>query len=305
MTDNATLQRSPERWAYAITKILNEVLGVEHFPIDVPTTAKEYSAHVFPDDPITRVKGLSLGDFDGALHKAPAGKMGWGIIYNENIRSQGRINFTLGHEFGHYLLHRVRYPEGISCKPDAIVRGDTQYAVIENEANRFAANFLMPLDDYRQQIQPNTKADLEAIIRCANRYDVSLSAALLRWIQYTNRRAVMVLSRDGYILWARSSKRALRTGAYFKVLNRPPISIPSDSIAASPRKSGETVRSREHDAGTWFAAEGCDEQTLVSDHYDFSLTLLTLGQAASGFVLDEEPLDNLFEKIERDVGGYP
>lgn len=40
----------PERWAIEITKLLNLVLGPEHFPIDVIRVAREYTAQRFPGD---------------------------------------------------------------------------------------------------------------------------------------------------------------------------------------------------------------------------------------------------------------
>lgn len=97
---------SPERWAIDISLLLNAAFGPEHFPIKVPFLAKEFSGQKFPDDPISLVAGENLRKFDGALYRAPATKKGWGIIYNNGIRSPGRINFTLAHEFGHYLVHR-------------------------------------------------------------------------------------------------------------------------------------------------------------------------------------------------------
>jgi hypothetical protein len=118
---------SPERWAFEITHVLNAVLGVEHFPIDVPAIAREYTSQKFPNDPIVQVVGDDLPGFDGALFKAPAGKKGWGIFYNNRIRSKGRINFTLSHELGHYLLHRLLYPDGIRCGEQDVVRWDSQF----------------------------------------------------------------------------------------------------------------------------------------------------------------------------------
>jgi hypothetical protein len=195
---------SPERWAFEITHVLNAVLGADHFPIDVPAVAREYTAQKFPNEPITRIVGDDLPGFDGALLKAPAGKRGWGIFYNSRIRSEGRINFTLGHEFGHYLLHRLLYPDGIRCGEQAVVGWDSEYGQVEHQANVFAANLLMPLDDFRRQIAPASKIDLDLISHCSDRYRVSLIAAILRWLSYTDKRAVLVVSRDGYILWARS-----------------------------------------------------------------------------------------------------
>jgi hypothetical protein len=92
----------------------------------------------FPADPISHVAGDNLPGFDGALVPAPKGQKGWGIIYNNAIKSKGRINFTLAHEFGHYLTHRLRYPKGIRCVQQDIVRWDSKYRQIEQEARCFA-----------------------------------------------------------------------------------------------------------------------------------------------------------------------
>ena len=107
------LQKAPKRWANELTAILNTRDGADRIPVDIEWLAKEYSRHLFPDDPISLIQGDSLPGFEGALIKAPEGESGWGIFYNSDIASPGRINFTLGHEFGHYLLHRQDHPDGI------------------------------------------------------------------------------------------------------------------------------------------------------------------------------------------------
>ena len=61
----------------------------------------------------------------------------------------------------------------------------------------------MPFDDFRRQVPADSNVDLDVISGCADRYRVSLIAAVLRWLQYTTRRAALVVSRDGYILWSR------------------------------------------------------------------------------------------------------
>ena len=116
-----------ERWAFEITLLLNAVMGGERFPIDIPMIAKEYTSTKWPDDPIISVKGDNLPKFDGALFKAPSGKKGWGIIYNNSMSSLGRINFTLAHEFGHYLLHRIAYPDGFYCSQQQVA-WDSEHA---------------------------------------------------------------------------------------------------------------------------------------------------------------------------------
>src|ERR1700733_8244860 len=103
---------TPERWAFDITRLLDAAFPTDRFAIDVAAFAREYSNQRFPDDPIVSVKGDSLPTFDGALFRVPSGRKGWAIIYNNAIASKGRINFTLAHEFGHYLVHREAYPNG-------------------------------------------------------------------------------------------------------------------------------------------------------------------------------------------------
>jgi hypothetical protein len=278
---------SPERWAIDIGLELNAVHGKDRFPVDVTLVAKEYSAQRYPDDPVSLVLGRSLPGIDGALCRAPAGKKGWGIFYNSAIASEGRINFTLGHEFGHYLIHRPAYPAGIQCGAQDVVRWDREYAQIEHEANVFSAALLMPLDDLRRQIPEGDKVDLDMISHCADRYRVSLIAAALRWLQFTARRAVLVVSRDGFILWSRASKPAKRTGAFFRT-SGPPIAIPADSLAGRQDMIVDGRSGVELPAGIWFA-EPVREMTIFAEQYDFAVTLLLLENRHANTKLDAKP----------------
>lgn len=279
---------TPQKWAYQLTHILNAyATDQERFPVNVKAIAKEFSHHRFPNDPITKIKGASLPRFDGGLFKAPDGRNEWGIIYNNSIKSKGRINYTLAHEFGHYLLHRLDYPDGIECGEQDMVRWDSAYRQIEHEANVFAANLLMPLDDYRKQIDPKAVIDLDMIGHCSDRYEVSLMAAILRWIEYTERRAVLVVSRDGFILWARSSKSAFRTGNYFKTSHRPPIPIPNGSLASGLITSDSQRQGIKIPPGTWFE-ESCEEMVVFSELYHFTISVLQLENSADKYFLKEQ-----------------
>jgi hypothetical protein len=287
----------PERWAIEITKVLNLVLGPEHFPIDVIRVAREYSAQRFPGDAITLAEGANLPGFEGALCRAPAGKAGWGIIYNNTLASPGRINFTLAHEFGHYLLHRADHPNGPRCSQQDVVRWDSAYGQIEYQANRFAANLLMPFDDYRRQIDACAKVDLDAISHCADRYRVSLIAAILRWLSYTTRRAVLVVSRDGFILWSRSSDIALKTGAFFRTSGAP-VEIPEASLASTKDHLADGRTGVLHGPGVWFGEE-VREMTIVSEQYDFAITLLLLEDRDRYFQLEPDPEEDTYDRFTR------
>jgi hypothetical protein len=286
---------SPERWAIDISLVLNAVLGKDRFPVDVPVVAPEYSAQRYPDDPVSLVVGRSLPGFDGALYRAPAGKKGWGIFYNSGIASKGRINFTIGHEFGHYLIHRLAYPDGIRCGEQDVVRWESEYGQIEHQANVFSAGLLMPLDDFRRRIPECDKVDLDMISHCADRYRVSLIAAALRWLQYTARRAVLVVSRDGYIMWSRASRSALKTGAFFRT-SGPPIAIPPDSLASRQDMIVDGRAGVELPAGVWFS-EPVREMTIFAEQYDFAVTLLLLENRYGYVQLDQEPVEDAYDRF--------
>jgi len=294
--------KSPKHWANDLTTILNVLGGDDRFPVKVKEFACDYSRQIFPDDPISLIKGDSLPGFEGGLFKAPIGEIGWGIIYNSDIASIGRINFTLAHEFGHYLLHRQDYPNGIECRIEDMEHWESDYRQIEQQANDFAASLLMPFDDFRCQISADDKPGLDDIGVCADRYGVSLIAATLRWLQYTKRRAILVKSIDGFIDWARSSEPAFKSGTYFKTTDRLPIEIPGVSLPILTNRLNGGRGMVEHGSGVWLN-EPCVEYTIVSEHYDFSLSLLQLGDAPTWRRQEEEPEEDTFDQVTRQTPG--
>lgn len=132
----------------------------------------------------------------------------------------------------------------------------------------------MPFDDFRRQISVDAKVDLDLISHCANRYRVSLIAAILRWLVYTTRRAVLVVSRDGFILWSRASDAALKTRAFFRTSGAQ-VEIPAVSLAATQDQLVDGRTGILHRPGVWFN-EQVQEMTIFSEQYDFAITLLLL-----------------------------
>ena len=286
-----TAEWGPKRWAGRVNSILRATLGPDRFPIDVPLVAREVSRALFPSDPVTHVIGAPLPGFEGALYPPEIGGRGWAIVYNSDISSPGRINFTLGHELGHYFVHRKSLPEGLHCSTEKTAGWDSLEARIEREANEFAAHLLMPLDDFRLQIAEAAKPGFAGLSLCGKRYNVSLLAAGLQWLSYTRQRALIVVSRDGYVLWSWSSESARRAGNIIRTSGNP-VEIPINSLAASRKRvNSQTILSRDK-VGSWFP-EPVDEQVIYSDNYDFVISLLTLEEV---FVhLDEEQEIDLFD----------
>lgn len=287
-------QRSPKRWANDLTAVLNAAFQNDRFPVRVKQLALDFSHQRFPDDPIANVLGGELPGFEGGLFSAEEGKRGWGIIYNSAIKSNGRINFTIAHEFGHYLLHRLTHPDGFQCGTEDMAQWDSRYGKLESEANDFAATLLMPLDDFRRQVGPRIRPDLKTLGECADRYDVSLTASILRWLQYTERRSLLVVSRDEFILWARSSEPALKSGRFFRTSNTGPVSVPSGSLAAQRNLFNGSKGAADIDTGIWFP-EPCNEEVLFSSNYDCTFSLIHLGNTPTRLELEETEEDDAFD----------
>src|SRR5262245_43470607 len=193
MTDHG---RKPIRWANDLNTILKAVAAATarpRFTVPVADLALEISRARFRDSPIRAIEGGSLGDFEGALYPMPDRK-GWAILYNKDV-SPGRKRFTIAHEFGHYLMHRPLFPGGIQCSEESVTFRDG--LELEAEADEFAAYLLMPLDDFRSQLPADAVPSLDDLSGVAQRYGVSLIACILRWLEYTSGRSMLVVARDG------------------------------------------------------------------------------------------------------------
>ena len=158
----------------------------------------------------------------GALVYSEARPRQWAIMYHVG-QSAGRRAFTVGHELGHYVLHRELIEEdasfdgGIYCDENAIVRRNG--SGIEQEADEFAAALLMPFHDFHRQLPAKQRTDFDTLSRLAKRYRVSLTAAVLRWLEYTETRAIMVVSNEGFAHWAKPNAPALKSGRYIRTKN--------------------------------------------------------------------------------------
>lgn len=268
----------PKAWANRLTHVLNLTHGADRFPVDVKELAFEISRELYPKDAIENIKAVQLPGFEGALFARPAEIGGWNILYNDQIQSAGRINYTLAHELGHYLVHRSDARPTFECSIEDINGRENEQ--MEREANEFAATLLMPLDDFRKQINDQASPSARDLSLIADRYQVSWTAVCLRWLEYTRRSSMLVVSRDGFILWSRSSRVALRQGAFYRsrvVTN----ALPSKSIAViGPFTSNQEPT--KHDASVWFNRQST-EFCVRSKRYDLTMSLLHLGVPTDQF----------------------
>ena len=154
---------------------------------------------------------------------------------------------------------------------------------IEGQADLFASYLLMPLDDYRKQV--TTAVDLDLLGHCADRYGVSLTAAILKWLQYTDEKAVLVMSRDGFMNWAWSSEPAAKAGAFFRTRNNV-IPVPDGALAANAEIKDDR-KGTQISASVWFPHAGAEtplrEMKVHAEQYGVVLSLLCLPRSADAW----------------------
>lgn len=292
----------PLKEAARITMMLDTVLGADRFdrsPVDIARLALEYSANIAPNGPIHEVVERHIPGCVGALVYSETRPRQWAIMYHLD-QSSGRRAFTIGHEFGHYVLHRQTIEEsdafdhGIYCDENSVVRRNG--SGIEKDADEFAAALLMPLHDFRKQLPSKERPDFERLGRVAKRYGVSLTATILRWLEYTETRAVMVVSNEGFAHWAKSSGPAFKTGRFIRTKDTV-FSLPHQAFAARGDYSDAAVTGTMQLADIWFP-EPVYEMCFRSDRYDQEITLLHF-EGDGPRHQDEEETPDTFDRFVR------
>lgn len=111
---------------------------------------------------------------------------GYYICVNKNHPAT-RQHFTIAHEIGHYILHKdvldsgnllpTMYKVGDGITP-ALARADYTspvYRAMETEANKFAADLLMPKEEFIKKAN-----ECEDLVDLALAFKVSVGAASIR-----------------------------------------------------------------------------------------------------------------------------
>lgn len=292
----------PLKEAARITQMLDLVLGADRFdraPVDMISLALEYSRQIAPNTPIHEVVERNIPGCVGALVFGEAEPRQWAIMYHVG-QSDGRRSFTVGHEFAHYLLHRQLIEQdeglegGIYCDENAVDRRGG--AGIEQEADEFTAALLMPLHDFRGQQPAKERVDFDKLSRLAKRYGVSLTAAILRWLEYTETRAMMVVSNEGFAHWAKPSRPALKSGRFIRT-KRTVYELPSQAFAARRDYSDSALIGVTQKTGVWFD-EPVHEMCFRSDRFDQEITVLQFEADGPRFQEEEEESDT-FDRLMR------
>lgn len=197
-----------------------------------------------------------------------------------------RKRFSIGHELGHKELHADRMlsfsclPNDIQYKPDLIDN------VLEQEANQFAASFLMParfVEYPFSQEQPS----FDLIRDWSNRLQTSLTATALRFVTFSQEPIAVIFSQGGIIRYFEPSPEFLDLEVFPDVHD----SMGQNTIASRIFRGVDTK-------SEWKAVKASDWFRENPDAYDPTDTILewSIGMRAYNAVLSllwvNEPLGN-------------
>ncbi len=114
--------------------------------------------------------------FVGALTCGNSGQLY--IMVNQGIENQGRRNFTIAHELGHYFLGHQLQTNTFYCCDDEITEESQASAPMEQEANYFADCLLMPEDKVKSaflsMLRNSRKAKVKDFLYVKNDYTFSI-----------------------------------------------------------------------------------------------------------------------------------
>jgi Zn-dependent peptidase ImmA (M78 family) len=134
-------------------------------PVNVDKIARDLGIKVYKKDLGPETFGMFLRD------EMRGGSSGYAIFVNSKTHSN-RQRFTLAHEIAHFVLHRDLM--------DTQIVDNTMYRsslsdVYETQANRLAADILMPLRSVKKAYEKE-----QDVTKLATQFGVSVSAMEIR-----------------------------------------------------------------------------------------------------------------------------
>jgi Zn-dependent peptidase ImmA (M78 family) len=135
-------------------------------PVDVKEMAKDLGVNIY------ELANMPSGA-SGKLFPDRRSPAGFSIGVNAND-SYTRKRFTIAHELAHFLLHRNDIHDGVL--DDTLYRSEHLSGAQETEANKFAADILMPYD----LLQSMAQRGITKVEDLAHKFGVSAQAMSIR-----------------------------------------------------------------------------------------------------------------------------
>ena len=212
---------------------------------------------------ITHIHDESITSFAAALIMHP--EKAWGEIVLAKGTSPQRRRFSIGHELGHFLLrsHRPQHGHQFSCSNADLLTSEIGAANLawrmEAEANRFAAELLMPAMRIRSNLQ-SRQPDLAEIVRLANEFEVSKAAMARSYVDAHRETLALLVVRDGKIT------HATRPDDFPWIAPMIKDAVPKGSIFHDgPLRLGECSEMEECDLEVWLGPSAARKVDILSE----------------------------------------
>lgn len=233
-----TKKTSPNSEAIRLTQLWQEH-GPNTYPLDIAGLIDgAIQRSGFRGSLKTRKRRFS--SFEGCLVRAKNTDR-WTILLNEKVRNKRRLRFTHAHELGHFMCHREMRDRFVDDEESL----NDFHDAIETEANVFASWLLMPANLLRNEFARD-RWTTDTLRKIGNRFECSLQASALRYVELSSKPTAFVVSRDGIILWACKSDTAPFMSSY--CFGDP---LPKGSPALTASNSGVCSGAPERSEYSW------------------------------------------------------
>lgn len=200
------------------------------------------------------------------------------IITVNKDSSKMRQRFSISHELGHWANDRGKVM--LECTENQMNRNWGNFN-IEANANKFAANILMPEKIFKPIVN-NKEIILETAKYVSELFQTSLTSTCIRLIELGSYPSILVYSENGKRLWFTRSK--LVHESIYPIQN-----IDKYSIAAQIYSEKCSEGSQDLDADSWIAHEKSENYTI----HEESIRITKLGVLTLLWWKDESQLSDL------------
>jgi hypothetical protein len=187
----------------------------------------------------------------------------------------GRTRFSIAHELGHFHIPSHRKRPSRPCREDDMdARADTDPGRnYEWEANDFAAELLMPRTLFlRDSVGRDPTFQEIGGLAGSDMYDVSMTAAALRYVETTREKCALICVKNGVVEWVSKSE-----GFRYRIPWKGD-SVPPASMAKAVFNGEAPVATAEQlDPYTWLE----QEQSSPLELYESTLAIPSQSQVLS------------------------
>lgn len=200
------------------------------------------------------------------------------ITISTAVQNAQRRRFSIAHEVGHLEMH-TQLRKVFVCTPGDIRDTNGQRTtddLMEQEANAFAANLLMPARFFAP-LCAGSDPDLEVIAELARTFDTSLTATAIRYSDLCDAACAVVYATQGSVKWYHTSPAFRELGLRLDTRGRlSPLTVATRCF------DGEMTQAlpRRVKAAAWLAGGPYPPQATLIEHawampaYDAVLSLL-------------------------------